>query len=210
MTPDEHIDEVARRMTTLERAPGLAARVSAQLDGPRRWDWRWVVVPAAAAALLAVIFWLPRTAREPAPRQASVSNEPAEALVPESATTAASGSAMSEVPPVASRSDATVAGSESVVARRSSTESATAPDLEDELAGEEASVEPMLAEIPVLPPLPEPDPIVMTAVSLEAVSVPALEIEPMSTRPLVIEPLAADQPWTADKPWDEPPASGSL
>ena len=60
-TWDDRIDEAARQLTVGQPRPGFNTRVLARLDAtPRRWSRAWLLAPAAAIAIIAVVIVMPR------------------------------------------------------------------------------------------------------------------------------------------------------
>jgi hypothetical protein len=74
---DPLIDNVAREMTSAPADAGLARRVSARLDAEREtrtWPRAWLLAPAAAAGVLALVMFVAREHPEPAPARTVQTN----------------------------------------------------------------------------------------------------------------------------------------
>ena len=183
MKTDDVIDEVARRMTTVEARPGLRTRVLASLDAEvRERRPMWIVPASVGAAVCAALVWISWPSSLPVERvpdaiARDVSSPPAPVLVPDvreevvrSAEVVADARAVRVPPPVA------------------------APIVAPEVLAEEIELPPWDPEPMVDPALMAPlviPPIEVEPVRWEALTVPPLEIAPLQMDALVIEPVGA-------------------
>jgi hypothetical protein len=74
---DAVIDDVAREMTSAPAEDGFARRVSARIEAEgasRAWPRMWLLAPAAAACVLALVVFVAREHPEPAPAQTVQTN----------------------------------------------------------------------------------------------------------------------------------------
>jgi hypothetical protein len=164
---NELIDDVARRMTVADPRPALRARVMAGIgeasqDTSRRW-----LMPVAGSAALATLAlaWF---------------------LVPSRP--------MIEAPPVVTQR-APVVVAEPEVARPAEVQVARATSVRAPRAVVAAPVPLVwdtapMAEVPGLPPLEGPPPIVIEPITWDVVTITPLNVELIEVKALVVEPLA--------------------
>lgn len=173
MKRSDLIDEVAKAMTAVDARPALRTRVMAEIDDASRTAHRGWMVPAAAGAAVAVValawFLMPSSPRveQQAPtvvQQVPVTGTPAEAP---------------ELPPVAVE-----------VARNGSTRSSGRAATSARETASTVWPDTPMAEIPMLPPLAGPPPIVIEPISWDEVTIAPLDVPLIEVKALVIEPLA--------------------
>jgi hypothetical protein len=183
---DELIDNVAKDMTALAARPALRRRViTAIADAPQRQPHRWLVPAMAAVAGVAMAAWLLIPARTPdmdavataARYEAAVA---ARWAATEGPVTAHVAEAMRPEPVQVDRNTTT----------RTATRGATpAP-------AAVGNVWPDLNawEIPMLPPLAGPPPIVIEPIAWSDVTIAPIEVDLIEVRALVVEPLDDSNP----------------
>lgn len=187
MSTDELINDVARRMTTLETRPVLRARVVAAIDAePRERGRTWVLPTAATVAIASVaLVWFlmpPAPVIEHAPVVAT--ERPAATMpAPPNASTGAGEQPVAR--PVASVARAgRPAGDRAPVDEALTFVPGTATYVWTDAA---------LPEIPMLPPLAGPPAIVIEPIAWDEVVIAPLTVELIEVRTLVVEPLASPE-----------------
>jgi hypothetical protein len=168
---DELIDNVARRMTAVEGRSGMRARVLAGLGAaPSHTSPGWLA-PAAACATIAVVAlaWV----LVPSPR------------ITERAPVVA------QEQPMPAAAPAVAAPATTEVARAAPTRLPSRRDLSAPVTGMTTWAETPMAEIPTLPPLAGPPPIVIEPIAWREVTIAPLEVELIEVKALEIEPLVS-------------------
>ena len=195
MKHDDLIDDVARRMTTLHERPALRARVLARMDTlSSQHGRRWMIAPVLGTAALLVIVagWTLRSSNvEP---DIPVVERVARASLPVSGNPSlarrAPTDAMVELATSADRNALASNLAGRVRAR------AMAPVLESSRAGEWATAL-ATADVPMLPPLAPPDPIVITDLEAHPMAIAPMALSAVEISRLVIEPLSVVDPLSA-------------
>lgn len=171
MSSDELIDNVARQMTAVERRSGMRARVLAGLGAaPLHASPGWLA-PLAACTTIAVVAlaWI----LVPSPH------------IPERAPVVA------REQPMPAAAPALAAPTTIEVARAAPTRLPSPRDLSAPVTGMTTWAETPMAEIPTLPPLPGPPPIVIEPIVWREVTIAPLEVELIEVKALDIEPLVS-------------------
>jgi hypothetical protein len=197
---DDLIDDVARRMTTVDGRPALRTRVAAVIDAaPQDTRRAWVLpvaVTAVAASAALAWFLMPSatvTSRGP------VTTE--QAMVAAPGLPSASVAASEQVPVAVDAGEqhlpATVVASEARASRAavppagSASSSAPVAPASDSTAYPWAGTAP--PDIPMLPPLAGPPAIVIEPIAWNEVAIAPLTVELIEIKALVVEPLASPE-----------------
>lgn len=197
MKHDELIDDVARQMTAVDGRPALRERVLAGIEATPIATTRPWLIPVTAGSVFAAVVLTSMLAtdgsdRDPAPEliarhdlvlavEMNDRSERSEAPAPTPI----------EVPDVPSI--ARIAAAQASV-------TAIADQAVSDIDSIDAEFETILADFPMLPPLPEPDPIVVAAITFDDMTIEPINIATVQITALTVEPL----PVSATNPWPSP------
>lgn len=166
------IDDVAKAMTAVDTRPALRTRVMAGIDAASRNTPRGWMVPASAGAAVAVMalawFLMPSSPRVAQQAPTIVQQVPVTAAAPKGPAPVAV--------EIAGGGSTRPSGRAATPAREAA--SAVWPDTP-------------MTEMPMLPPLAGPPPIVVERITWDEVTIAPLEVPLLEVKALVIEPLAA-------------------
>jgi hypothetical protein len=178
---DELIDNVARGMTTVATRPALRERVvTAIAAAPQGPQHGWLIPAMAGAAGVAIVTWMLMPAR----------------LADEGAVvTTAQHEFATEVPhtaaadPVIGRMAEAVVSAPVEIARSTSTGSSARSAATLPIAAGTVWPDTPVAEIPMLPPLAGPPPIVIEPIGWDEVMLAPVSVALIEVKALAIEPL---------------------